>query len=139
METVTRNVIADLWPLYLSGEAAPDTRRLVEAFLKADPEFERTLRDADNAALPGAAPPSLPADLELRTLARVKRKLSGPIWILHLAMVFTCLAFGRLVADTSFDVSPLGFIATAVVAACFWVAFFVVLFRRRRSILVRLR
>jgi hypothetical protein len=54
-------------------------------------------------------------------------------------MVFTCLAFGRLVADTSFDVSPLGFIATAVVAACFWVAFFVVLFRRRRSILVRLR
>lgn len=34
---VTRNVIADLMPLYEAGEASADTRALVEAFLKADP------------------------------------------------------------------------------------------------------
>jgi hypothetical protein len=49
---------------------------------------------------------------------------------LQLALVFTCLAFGRIVSDTSFTVSPRGFIATAAVAACFWAAFLVRLYRR---------
>jgi anti-sigma factor RsiW len=139
MDKVTRDVIADLWPLYLSGDVSPDTRRLVDTFLSADPEYARTLRDAVSAALPAGATPSLPPDLELKTLARIKRRLSGPVWLLQLAMITSCLAFGRIVADTSFDVSPRAFIATATVALCFWVAFFVVLFRGRRSVLVRLR
>lgn len=139
MDNVTRNVITDLWPLYLSGEASEDTRRLVGAFLAADPDFERELREAANLGVASGAAPSLSPDHELETLARVKRRLRGPHWLLTLAMVFSALAFGRIVSDTSWDVSPRGFIATAVVAACFWVAFFVVLFRGRRSVLVRLR
>jgi len=139
METVTRDVIVDLWPPYHSGDASPDTRRLVDAFLAADPEFARTLRDAGNTAIPPHTPPSLPPDLELKTLARVKRKLSGPVWVLQLALIFSGLAFGRIVSDTSFQVSPRNFIITASIAACFWIAFFVVLFRGRNSVLVRLR
>jgi anti-sigma factor RsiW len=139
MDTVTRNVIADLWPLYVSDDVSPDTRRLVDAFLASDPEFARTLHDTGGASLPGAAPPTLPPDLELKTLDRVKRKLTGPKWIFKLALIFSGLAFARIISDTSFDVSPRAFIATAIVAAAFWIAFFVVLFRGRRSVLVRLR
>jgi hypothetical protein len=51
-------------------------------------------------------------------------------------MVFTCLAFGRIVSDTAWQVSPRNFIATAAVAAVFWVAFFVALWRMRARILV---
>ena len=138
MDHVTRDVITDLWPLYASGEASPDTRRLVDAFLTADPDFARALRDTASA-LPADAPPSLPPDHEMKTLDRIKRRLRGPQWILQLALVFSALAFGRIVSDTSWDVSPRRFIATAVVATCFWIAFFVVLFRGRRSVLVRLR
>ena len=36
---VTRNVILDLLPLYLAGEASPDTRALVEHYLETDPEL----------------------------------------------------------------------------------------------------
>ena len=36
---VTRNVILDLLPLYLAGEASPDTRALVEHYLERDPEL----------------------------------------------------------------------------------------------------
>lgn len=139
MDNVTRNVITDLWPLYLSGDASDDSRRLVDGFLAADPDFARALRDTGHPSLGVGAAPSLPPDHELKTLARIKRRLSGPHWLLQLALVFTALAFGRIVSDTSFDVSPRHFIATAVVAACSWVAFFVVLFRGRRSVLVRLR
>jgi hypothetical protein len=139
MENVTRDVIVDLWPLYASGEASKDTVGLVEAFLREDPGFARTLSQDAREPLPGVGLPSLTPDHELKTLARIKRQLAGPIWLLQLAMVFTMLAFGRLVSDTSFDVSPGKFIATAVVAVCFWVAFFVRLYRGRREVLLRIR
>jgi hypothetical protein len=139
MENVTRDVITDLYPLYISGDASPDTRRLIEVFIKEDPEFLRTLGETRQDSLAAYAPPSLPPDHELKTLARVRRRLSGPMGLLQLAMIFSGLAFGRIVSDTSFDVSPRKFIVTAVIAACFWVAFFVRLVRSRRSVLVRLR
>jgi anti-sigma factor RsiW len=139
MENVTRDVIADLWPLYVVGEASPDTRALIDAFLRADPEFEQMLKEPTRERLPILTAPSLAPDHELKTLERLRRRLVGPRPLLLLALVFSCLAFGRLVSDTSFDVSPRAFIATAVVAACFWAAFLVRLFKGRREVLVRLR
>jgi hypothetical protein len=139
MENVTREVITDLYPLYLSGDASADTRRLVEACLKADPEMLRTLETSGGNPLAGRAAPSLPPDLELKTLGQVKKRLFGPMWLMRFAIMFSCFAFGRIVADTSFDVSPRNFIVTAVIALCFWVAFLVKLFRGRKAVLVRLR
>ena len=139
MENVTRDVIVDLWPLYVSGEASKDTVGLVEAFLREDPEFARTLNHDARAPLPGVGLPSLTPDHELKTLARLKRRLAGPIWLMQFALIFTMLAFGRIVSDTSFDVSPRKFIVTAVVAACFWIAFLVRLLQGRREVLLRIR
>ena len=139
MENITRDVIADLYPLYASGDASSDTRRMVESFLREDPEFAQSLTETGRNSLAAYAPPSLPPDHELKTLGKVKRRLSGPVWLLQLAMITSCFAFGRIVSDTSFDVSPRKFIVTAVIAVCFWIAFFVKLFRGRRAVLVRLR
>jgi len=139
MENVTRDIISDLWPLYVSGDASADTRALVEAFLREEPELARQLMEDAGAPLPGHDVPSLTADHELRTLAQIRRRLTGPRWALLLAIVFTMQAFGRIVSDTSFTVSPRNFIATAVVAAVFWVVFLVRLFRGRREVLVRVR
>jgi anti-sigma factor RsiW len=54
---VTREVILDLLPAYLSGEASPATRTLVEEHIKQDAELAQRLRllMADNLAK--AAPP----------------------------------------------------------------------------------
>ncbi len=46
-------------------------------------------------------------------------------------MTFTLFAFGRIVADTSWDVSPRNFIVTAAIAVAFWIAFLVSLIRTR--------
>ena len=105
--TPSRPVIVDLWPLYVSGEASPETRALVDAFLADDPE-----------------------------LAGQLRRLSGYRSLLFFAMMFSCMAFGRIVSDTSFDVSPRPFIAVASLAVAFWVAFCVSLWRMRASILI---
>jgi anti-sigma factor RsiW len=139
MTGVTRDVIIDLWPAYASGEASEDTRALVDAFLAREPELARTLEEKGNDPLSSYAIPSLPPDHQLKTLDRVRRRLRGPIWLLQLALLFSALAFGRIVSDTSWDVSPKHFIVTSAIAAAFWVAFCVVLFRGRRSVLIRLK
>jgi anti-sigma factor RsiW len=136
---VTRDVISDLWPLYVSGDASADSRALVEAFLSTDPDLAARLRQEATDPLSGLAPPAPPPDHELRTLQRLKRRLRGPVFLMQFAIMFSCLAFGRLIADTSWDVSPRAFIATAAIAAAFWIAFFVRLFRGRKQVIVRLR
>ena len=43
---ITRDVVTDLLPLYESGEASPDTRALVEAYFRPDPDFEQLAKAA---------------------------------------------------------------------------------------------
>ena len=137
MQNVTREIISDLYVLYSSGDATPDSRRLVEEFLAQDPDLAATLKETGGAV--SILPAPLPPAHELKTLDRIKRRLSGPLWLMQLAIVMSCLAFGRIVSDTSFDVSPRNFIITAAIAVCIWIAFFVKLIRGRRHFLVRVR
>ena len=133
---VNRQVISDLWPIYASGEASADTRALVDAFLASDPAFGRTLQESAGVTLGVSSAPALAPDHELETLARIRRRLSGYLGFLWLAMLFSMMAFGRIVSDTSWDVSPLNFIVVASIAGVFWIAFVVSLIRMRARILV---
>jgi len=133
---VNRHVISDLWPIYASGEASAETRALVDAFLAADPAFRRTLQESSGVTLGVSSAPALAPDHELETLARTRRRLWGYLGFLWLAMLFSMMAFGRIVSDTSWDVSPRNFIAVASIAGVFWIAFVVSLIRMRARILV---
>jgi hypothetical protein len=121
---VTRDVVNDLWPAYAAGEASADTRALVEAFLQQDPEFARLLQGRGEEGLLRPATAGLSADREAQALRRTKRLLHGWDWVLFLAMIFSGMAFGRIVSDTSWNVSPVNFIVVASIAGAFWIAFF---------------
>jgi hypothetical protein len=124
---VTREVITDLWPAYAAGEASGDTRTLIEEFLDQDHEFARLLRE-DKGGIEGLlelGDCALSPDREAQALSRTKQVLHGQDWLQFLAILFTCFAFGRIIADTSWDVSPRNFLITSAIAAGFWVAFFV--------------
>lgn len=131
--TITRSIILDLWSAYASGEASQDTRALVDAFLRDDPEFARQLRE--DPLGPVESPTPTP-DLEMRALTKARRRLGGFRSLLFFAMLFSGTAFGRIVSDTSFDVSPRRFIIAASIAVAFWIAFFVSLIRMRGRILI---
>ena len=105
---ITRDVVTDLWPLYLSGGASADTRTLVEAFLAEDPELARRLKESAG-----------------------KKARRFP-YLLNLAVLFSCLAFVRIISDTSWDVSPRRFIITAGIAGVFWIAYCANLWTRPR-------
>lgn len=132
---VTREVIADLLPIYLAGEASPDTRALVEAFLKDDPELARAIRGRWIENMARAAPSSLPPDLELRAFRRARGRLALQRWLMGFGMFFTAM-----LASSQFTVSrgnitdfhflardyPTLFAVSAVLAAVCWTAYFFV-------------
>ena len=89
---VTREVILDLLPVYLAGEASPDTRALVEEFLRQDADLAGRIRQQWTESLATAAPSALPPDLELRSLKRTRRLLGWQRWLFGFAIAFTSIA-----------------------------------------------
>jgi ferric-dicitrate binding protein FerR (iron transport regulator) len=95
---ITRDVITDLLPLYLAGEASEGTRALLEEYLRENPEFASTVREATGrgAALLESAPVSgLAADQEKATLERVRRfnRRRTLLLALTFGLALTVLAF----------------------------------------------
>lgn len=90
---VTRDVILDLLPVYLSGESSPDTRLIIEEYMKGDEDLARRIRGQWIESLAKAAPTSLPPELELRTLRRTRRLLGWQRWLFGFGIAFLSLAF----------------------------------------------
>jgi hypothetical protein len=99
MTKTTRDVIVDLWPLYVSGEASADTRALVDAFIAEDREFGERLREPEGAGLK-PPPLALPADHERTTLLRAQKRrarqsmLVNSLALLISAVMTACYAWG---------------------------------------------
>ena len=130
---ITRDVVADLLPAYLAGEASADTRALVEEFARQDAEFARLLAAQRSELALGAQAlrepaAGLPPDHELRTLERTRRMAARLRWLMALALAFTAfpLSFvfqgGRLTFLLVRDV-PVVALASWVTAATFWLLF----------------
>jgi len=135
---VTREVILDLLPIYLAGEASPATRALVEEYLKQDPELARDIRQKWAENLSEAVPSALPPDLELRSLRRTRNLLGWQKWLFGLALGFTAIS---LTSETSFANGrltefhflirdyPGQFAPCVAVAAACWIGYYLI--RRR--------
>jgi anti-sigma factor RsiW len=92
---ITRDVVNDLLPAYLSGEASADTRALVEELSAADPEIARLVESACHERSDPMLqnPVSLPPNLERETVARTRAELRQVSWRLGFTIVFTLLPF----------------------------------------------
>lgn len=90
--TVTREVILDLLPVYLAGEASPATRALVEQFIQQDPELAQRIRLQWAEGLASAVPSALPPDLELRSLRRTRSLLGWQKWLFGLGIFFSAFS-----------------------------------------------
>ena len=88
---VTREVITDLLPAYLSKEASADTCALVEEFFKQDPEFASLAKEKKSEELLELPVAALPEDHERETLIRTKNMLKWRTHWLALAIVFTLM------------------------------------------------
>ncbi len=141
---VTREVVVDLLPLYLAGEASVDSRALIEEFLKQDPELARSIRSEWMEKMNAAAPSALPPELELRAFRKTKRMIGWQKWLLGFAILFTSIAgsvkfswSGGQFKDVGFAMQgfPGQWAILAGLAAAFWVAYFALRRRLRTTAL----
>jgi len=119
---VTRDVILDLLPLYLAGEASEDTRRLVEEHLEKDPRLAQLAKQAQETKLPDGVPIPLTEDDEMKAFKKAKRLMIQHNLFLLLAVLFTFLfAMGlTFIADER----PIGPVVFLAVAGFFWYLFY---------------
>jgi hypothetical protein len=95
---VTRDVIHDLLPAYLAGEASADTVALVEEFLRQDPDLVRTVEALRANPLP-EVPVALRPTQEKETLNMTKRLLRWRGILMGLAIFLTMLPLSFRIDD----------------------------------------
>ena len=128
---ITRDVINDLWPLYVDGAASADSRALVEEFLREDSTWKQTLEESTGN--PGRLPaPALQPDREIEMLNRLKKRALTKRIMFSAALIASAQAFARIVSDTSWDVSPKVFIWWVGIASALWITWAVLSVRLRR-------
>lgn len=86
---ITRDVITDLLPVYLSGEASADTKALIESFLQDDPEFAKLI-DENSVILPDGQI-NLSKDTEMDTLNKTTKLLRDRSTYLAFTIFFLLL------------------------------------------------
>ena len=89
---VTRDVILDLLPLYLSGEASDDTQALVERFLESDPALAKIAEQSATINLEDDIPVPLTSEDQMEAYKEAKQQMFWRIVILAVVMAFTLLA-----------------------------------------------
>ena len=88
---VTREVVTDLLPIYLSGEASGDTKALVEDYFRQDPDFERIARSVATPleTLRAAAPIAASPERKKRDLESVLWGLRRRTWLFGVGLFLT--------------------------------------------------
>lgn len=120
MAKITRDVLLDLLPTYVAGEASEDTRRLVEQYLDDDAELMRIASRMKAIRLP-EAPRGAVANPELKAFTRTKQLMFQRSLFLALAVMFTvslAVAMGFLL-DTHPEFGAISF----TLGAIFWVGY----------------
>ena len=98
---ITRDIITDLLPVYLSGEASADTQALVEEFLKDDPEFAKLIEE-NGAVLPDSQI-KLSKDTEMDTLNKTTKLLRDRSTYLAFTIFFLLLPASFKVGEGGFQ------------------------------------
>ena len=132
---VTRDVVTDLLPLYLSGDASDDTCRLVDDFMANDPEFGQMARGMSDANLKHDKLPPVRPELELQTIKKTKKLVRLRDAFFWISVFVTPTPF--TVWDTSWGSGflirdwPLLAVGLGVLATICWCMYFVL--KRRLS------
>ncbi len=90
---ITKNVILDLLPLYLSDEVSEDTRNLIEVYLESDEELSALVKQSAAMELPGDIPVSLTDEDKMKTFKKTR-------WLLFLTIVILSIIIALIMGAT---------------------------------------
>ena len=133
--SIPKEVILDLLPVYLAGEASPATRAWLEQYLAQDPELADRVRRQRTESLNHSLLPPIPPELELRALRRTRRMMTQLRWLFGLGMWFSAVALALEISFRPVRIRlllldyPAQLGASLAIGVVCWTAYF--LLRRR--------
>jgi len=124
---ITREIVEDLLPLYVAGEASADTRAAVEEWLRDDPELARLAQAMGVDTAPGPTAPAAP-DSGRTALATTKTLLRRRTWLFAWALFFTGLPLSFVFGSEGLRFlmlrdAPVAAAGSLAVAAVLWILF----------------
>jgi hypothetical protein len=125
-EKIPQSVIVDLLPLYLADEVSPETRTLIEEYLKNDHQLASLAQRARQTPDLQAIPAPLKKETEMEALKKVRKLMVQHNLFLFLAVIMTIMVGISYIFLWD---EPRGAQAPFVfggIAAVFWIAFFIV-------------
>jgi hypothetical protein len=102
---VTRDVILDLLPLYLAGEASADAQALVKEYLEHDPDLAQLARQWQKR-LPGPPPAPVRPDAQALAYLEAKRQIAIKTVIQAVAITAGIVALIAIIAFSFFTSPP---------------------------------
>ena len=95
---VTKEIIADLFPLYQEKECSAETRALVEEYCRRHPQDAQEFHRIASTSLPRGTPSA--RDLgEAQSLREARRVVRRRSWVLGFAIFFSLVPFSIIVND----------------------------------------
>lgn len=125
-EKIPQSVIVDLLPLYLADEVSPETRELIEDYLRNDPQLATLAQRARQAPSLQEIPAPLKKETEMEALKKVRKLMVQHNVFLFLAVIMTIMmgiSYIFLWDEPRGAQAPFVF---GGIAAVFWIAFFIV-------------
>lgn len=89
----TENIIIDLLPLYLEGEASTDSVNMIEQYFAEHPEFANRAQNFKLNSINTADPALITEEDEMQDLKKTKRVLKLRSFIFGLAIFFSAIPF----------------------------------------------
>jgi hypothetical protein len=120
-EKIPQHVILDLLPLYFADEVSEETRDLIEAYLKTDPQLARLAEQAKQAP----ALQEIPAPLNKETEMKAYKK-GRKLMIEHLVFLAAAVASSIMIVPgyKEYRDYPVALYLMGAVTIIFWLAFF---------------
>jgi anti-sigma factor RsiW len=103
--SISRNVILDLLPVYLAGEASEDTRVLIEEHLETDEELALMVAESKKEPFPRNLEVPRNREAELASLEKVQKMIHRTIIFGSAMVLFVCVSLMLVVAGLSALVS----------------------------------
>lgn len=123
-EHIPQHLILDLLPLYLADEVSPETRALIEEYLKTHPQLAKLAEQAKLVPSLQDVPAPLNKETEMEALKKVRKLMVQHNVFLALAVVLTIMmgiSYIFLWDEPRGAQAPFVF---GGLAAFFWAAFF---------------
>jgi hypothetical protein len=95
---ITKDIISDLFPIYVANECSADTRALVDEYLKSNPREAEELRRIMSSPVTGPMPHAAALE-EVRSLREARRRVRRRSFLLGVAIFFSLTLFSFIYSD----------------------------------------